>query len=135
MRIRQVEIRKLLLNKWPNLSTKIWPFADSMYWLMDSKLKLKSLLDGFVDKEKYVILKTDCDDFTLALHCYLKSVDNGSSFSYAAGEVLVSRGHKQFHACNIVLSQQRGSEVLFVEPQTNEIWVPTEDNKVYFVRM
>ncbi len=129
-------MRMLLKDIWPRLRY-IW-ILDRKFWV-PSKAQLKNLLKiSKVDKEKYIPLARDCEDFSLQLNADIKSraLDiYRDDLAIAFGEVAGSefRGRLYMHAVNICFCEEG---VYLVEPQDDRIWEATSENdNVFFVKI
>ncbi len=96
-----------------------------------TKVEFESFIkQNTVDLYKYVSEYYDCDDFSFALKGAISNPDWGAlTFGIVFAEM--PTGAK--HALNFFIDNNR--EFWFVEPQTDRIWKPTTDWKIYFLLM
>ena len=134
MEIKTKEIRKRLRDVWPKLR-HIW-CDDPVYETVNTETVDTLLSDSSVERNSYIDMKSECEEFALFLMCDSKKaniLDNSAKHSWAFGTARArkNRGMEFYHKLNIFLTDNK---IYLVEPQTDEYWEADPDNDdIYFV--
>lgn len=103
--------------------------GDSRYFLPELSEVREIVQATAVDRRKWVEERFDCDDFAWILKSHFVEAaykDGQRRAAHCVGVVWgLIRGEP--HAVNWVLTSDRIFR--FIEPQTDEIWQPTEDDR------
>jgi len=119
-RISITDLRSLIKDKYPGCDLYL---SDKEYLLCSHDDIALFLAQDSSNKETYIEEKYDCDDFSYRLMGQF-SIPDWSDLAF--GIIWT-----QIHAFNIMITEQE--EILFVEPQTDELIEPTGDEDVRLI--
>jgi hypothetical protein len=103
--------------------------TDRTFKLVDINYLKKYLKDNSVSEYKYVKEIHDCDDFSYILQGDITRWDSDLAFGIIHGKTIDGYSH----AWNVCIGTDK--KVWFIEPQTDEIWTPKVNYKIYLVLM
>jgi hypothetical protein len=119
-------IHEILHKQYPAALLKI---ADKRYHRPNREYLWKELVSSYMEDYKYLAEITDCDDFTLFLHAWIRQQQYKEKWDkpLAFGEAWSAQ-----HALNIAVLDT--NEVVLVEPQ-NDYILSADAHDIVFVRM
>ncbi len=102
-----------------SLTQYIWTF-DSWYVCVKRETWATILSDVLLNMPSYVNETFDCDDFSLVSKARVAEKYQVNTIALVLGDTPMG-----YHAWNAIYTE---GEILFLEPQTGEIWKPKDKN-------
>ena len=113
----------------PTLKVSDLHLTDRTFKLVDINYLKGFLKENSVSERKYITEQHDCDDFSYILQGDITRWDPDLAFGIIHGKTLEGYAH----AWNICIGTDKC--VWFIEPQTDRVWRPREDYKIWLVVM
>lgn len=146
MRLKANEVIKRITNIWGHLKQGGIALPDEKYWIPSTGDIQKFLNESHYERLKWTKEMFDCDDFALLFHSFIvrkryqmlqeSKLSKKERLPWSIGQSWLTKvnGKNWNHAINIALT--RDNDVIFIEPQSDEIW-KADANKDHpvFIRM
>ena len=137
---KQKSINRITLNKIVNLFDNPDlndPFirvhdlyiTDKTFKLVDIDHLKEYLNENSVSENKYVKEIYDCDDFSYVLQGDITRWDSDLAFGIIHGKTIDGCSH----SWNVCIGTD--NKIWFIEPQTDKIWKPKVNYKIYLILM